>query len=270
MSDIKSAQTGLGNVMEVVNRLLAPGGCRWDQEQTVLSLCEYLLEETCELIEAIRHGTPAEAMDEMGDVAFLLVFISRLYADQKAFTLADALEANAEKMKRRHPHVFSDEVVSSREELMQAWQRIKKEEAEARGEKKKGIFASLASGMPPLTKAYRVHSKAASAGFTWHSDEDAEQQFEAEWLEWLDAAKTEDKEAQERELGDLLFTLVELGRRKGFKASAALDFSVQKFLDRFSFMERQCAQKGEDFAALDMEEKNALWDMAKEDEKGRK
>lgn len=269
MNGKKAAQEGLGGVMEVVDSLLAPGGCPWDQEQTPGSLCEYLLEEAYELVDAIRHGSPREAMDEMGDVIFLLVFISRLYADRNDFTLGDALKANAEKMKRRHPHVFGKEVVASEEELMRTWQRVKKEEAVAKGKKNAGLYSGLVRSLPALIKAYRVHSKAASAGFTWESDQDAEQQFEAEWLEWLDAGKGDDKQAQEWELGDLIFTLVEIGRRKGIKANAALDFAVQRFLSRFARMEEKCTGQGKEFASLDMDEKNALWDEAKADEQSR-
>ena len=126
----------------------------------------------------------------------------------------------------------------------------------------------MPKGLPPLLKAYRIHSKAARAGFTWDADQDVEQQAEAEWLELLDAFASDDKAAQERELGDLIFTLVELGRRKGIKASAALDGATHRFLNRFGFMEEAARTKGVDFTALSMEEKNVLWDSAKEAEKG--
>ena len=129
------------------------------------------------------------------------------------------------------------------------------------------MFASLPRSLPPLTKAYRIHAKAARADFTWDQDEDVERQVEAEWLELLDAIAEGDKDALERELGDMIFTLVELGRRKEIKAAAALDGSCQRFLNRFSRMEEMASARGMDFAKVAMEEKNALWDTAKAEEK---
>jgi ATP diphosphatase len=169
-------------------------------------------------------------------------------------------------MIRRHPHVFSGSVFASREEQLSDWERIKRsEKADAEG-LPAGVFAGLPKGLPPLLKAYRIHSKAARAGFTWDSDQDVEQQIEAEWLELVDAMQTDNKAAQEHELGDLVFTLVELGRRKGIKASAAVDGAAHRFLSRFAFMEAAARKKGSDFSSLSMEEKNALWDSAKADD----
>jgi len=253
----------LHKLQEVLATLLAPDGCPWDREQTPLTLCEYVLEEAYELVEAIRHGNSADVAEELGDVLFLLIFISTLYAAKDSFTLEQTLSMSAEKMIRRHPHVFSKTVFASREEQLSGWERIKRaEKADADG-RPAGVFAGLPKGLPPLLKAYRIHSKAARAGFTWDNDQDVEQQVEAEWLELIDAMQTADTAAQERELGDLIFTLVELGRRKGIRAGAAVDGAAHRFLSRFAFMEAAARSKGGDFSALSMEEKNALWDSAK-------
>ncbi len=253
----------LRKLQNVIAALIAPDGCPWDREQTPQSLCEYVLEEAYELAEAIRCGKVTEVAEELGDVLFLLVFISTLYAAKGEFTFDEAAAANAEKMIRRHPHVFAETVFASREEQLSGWERIKRAEKADNEGKPAGIYDSLPKALPPLLKAYRIHSKAARAGFTWDNDQDVEQQVEAEWLELLDAMQGNDKEAQERELGDLLFTLVELGRRKGIKASAALEGTARRFLSRFAFMEEAAGRKGEEFSALSMEEKNALWDTAK-------
>jgi len=231
---------GLQAITDVIDRLLAPEGCPWDREQTPESLADYVIEECFELVEAIRSGKVHDVREELGDVMFLLAFIGRLYADKGQFTLDDAMEGNAAKMIRRHPHVFAEGECASREELLRNWERIKREEkaaamaaengdeangeavAAASGDAPAGVFDSLPKGLPPLVKAYRLHSKAARVDFTWETDEDVEQQVEAEWLEWLDASASGDKERQEQELGDFLFTIVELGRRKGIKANAAL------------------------------------------------
>ena len=256
----------LAKMQAVIEALLAPAGCPWDREQTPLSLCDYVLEEAHELVDAIRHGAPDDVREELGDVLFLLAFIATLYARRGNFTLDGAIAGNAAKMVRRHPHVFAGTVFDSREEQLSEWERIKRSEKTDADGMPAGVFASLPRNLPPLLKAYRIHSKAARAGFTWDSDDDVEQQVEAEWLELLDAIQSKDKEAQEHELGDLIFTLVELGRRKGVKASAALDFSTQRFLGRFARMEELALSRGQDFSAVSMEEKNALWDQAKLEE----
>ena len=261
--------TSLRKLQDVIAALIAPDGCSWDREQTPLTLCEYVLEEAYELVEAIRHGNTTDVVEELGDVLFLLAFISTLYAAKDSFTFEQVLSMSAEKMIRRHPHVFSGTVFASREEQLSGWERIKRlEKVDAEG-RPAGVFAGLPKGLPPLLKAYRIHSKAARAGFTWDSDQDVEQQVEAEWLELIDAMQMDNKAAQERELGDLMFTLVELGRRKGIRASAALDSTTHRFLSRFAFMEAAARNKGSDFSSLSMEEKNALWDSAKAADEGK-
>ncbi|MDR3073141.1 MAG: nucleoside triphosphate pyrophosphohydrolase [Deltaproteobacteria bacterium] len=257
--------SALSRLQGVLETLVGPEGCPWDKEQTPLSLCDYLAEETFELIDAVRRGRADEVREEMGDTLFLILFIALLYSGE--FSLDRVLHEAADKMTRRHPHVFAGQDCSSREQLLQTWEQIKKAEKAEKAEKRSGIFASLPDSLPPLLKAYRIHSKAAKAGFTWDSDVDVEQQFEAEWLEYLDAAAGNDADATEQELGDLLFTLVELGRRKGVKANAALHKSTLRFLSRFAYMEERAAASGREFAALDMEEKNSLWDDAKTREK---
>ena len=265
---------GFAALRDVLEGLLAPNGCPWDREQTPDSLCEYLAEETFELIEAIRGGSIADVREEMGDVLFLLLHISRLYAEN--FSLGDVFEENAAKMVRRHPHVFAGKDCENREALLKTWEEVKKREkagkrqaAAEEGESgtPEGVFASLPHSLPPMLKSYRIHSKAARADFTWDSDTDVEMQVEAEWLEWLDACQSGDAAREEHELGDLLFTLVELGRRKGIKANAALDKTALRFLRRFAMMEKAAAASGRDFASLDMDEKNALWEEAKAEEK---
>lgn len=253
----------LADLQQVLDALLGQDGCPWDKEQTPKSLCDYVIEEAHELVEAIRHGSPPQVCEEMGDVLFLLLFLARLYADRGDFHLKDALAMSAAKMVRRHPHVFSDTAFASREEQLRAWETIKRAEHPDAEGAPAGVFDSLPKSLPPLVKAYRIHSKAARAGFTWDTDQDVEQQFEAEWLELLDAFLGKDAQAQEHELGDALFTLVELGRRKGIKANAALDAATQRFLTRFAFMERSLRAEGKDIAGVSMEEKNALWEMAK-------
>lgn len=265
---INDDPSSLARLCGVVATLLGPDGCPWDKEQTRESLCDYLAEETFELIDAVRRNHTDDVREELGDVLFLLLFIAKL--SEREFSLDQALDEASAKMIRRHPHVFSDATCANREALLQNWEKIKKAEKAEKTERRTGIFASLPDSLPPLLKAYRINAKAARAEFTWDSDADVELQAEAEWLELLDACAGGDPDAMEHELGDLLFTLVELGRRKGIKANAALHKTTLRFLRRFTYMEEKAAESGRDFTALDMEEKNRLWDEAKNAEQGNK
>jgi ATP diphosphatase len=260
-----SMENALEELLAVIDKLTGPDGCPWDREQTPESLADYIIEESHELVSAIRSGDLADICEEMGDVAFLLLFVSRLYEKRRAFSFGDALNGGRKKMLRRHPHVFSDTVFNDPNEQMKAWEQIKRAEQADAG-RQQGIFASLPDSLPALIKAYRIHSKAACVGFTWGNDADVEQQVEAEWLEWLDAATNGDGSDRMRELGDLLFIIIEMGRRKGIKANEALDLAVRRFLRRFAFMEKKASERSQDFATLTLEEKDALWNMAKAEE----
>jgi ATP diphosphatase len=247
-------------IMETIHQLLAPNGCPWDKKQTPKSLCEYLIEECFELVEAIRFKGPKSVKEELGDVFFLLYFLTALFERAGEFDLDQVLKDNAAKMRRRHPHVFADKDFKTLEEQQQAWEEIKHLEQD-RGER--GLFDSLPASLPPLTKAYRLHSKAAQAGFTWSSNQKLEGHLQDEWQEWEQAKADGSPGQQVEEFGDLLLTLVELGRRKGIKANAALDQANQKFLLRFRAMEELAAVRGQRLSSLDLEDQNALWEEVK-------
>lgn len=253
----------LNRLNDVIERLIAPDGCSWDREQTPESLADYVIEESHELVDAIRFGKTQDVCEELGDVAFLLLFLSKLYEKKGQFSLDTALTLSAEKMTRRHPHVFGETTFESRDEQLQAWESIKRNEKQEADAPPVGVFDSLPKGLPPLIKAYRLHSKAARVNFTWPEDQDVEQQAESEWLEWLDVTTGDDKEAQTHELGDMIFTLVELGRRKGIKANEALDYANMRFLERFRAMEALARERGLDFAALSLDDKDDLWNEVK-------
>lgn len=260
------ASASLIKMRSMFDSLLGENGCPWDKEQTVNTLCDYLLEETYELVDAIRNGSVADQREETGDVIFILLFMAYLHEKSGTFTLSDLLEENWLKMTGRHPHIFSDTKISSQQELFDNWEKIKKAE-KAKKSANPGVFASLPVALEPLIKAYRINSKSARNQFTWDTDEDVEQQVEAEWLEWLDASTGDDKEAQEHELGDLIFTIVEMGRRKGLKAAAAVEKTNLRFLKRFAAMEALAKERGLDFDALTQDEKDALWAEIKQAEK---
>jgi len=252
----------LAKLQEVIDALLAPGGCPWDQKQTPKSLCDYIIEEAFELVSAIRADDQAETCEELGDVLFLLLFQATLASRAGQFDLADVVTQNAAKMIRRHPHVFGDTVVANQEELLRNWERIKRGEKAGNG-KVNGAFDSLPEGLPPLLKAYRIHAKAARLGFTWENDADARTQFDGEWREFEEACADGDAQRMEEEFGDALFTLVELGRRQGIKANAALDLANLKFLGRYERMEQLARERGLDLLEMGLDDKNRLWDEVK-------
>ncbi|SHN55643.1 nucleoside triphosphate pyrophosphohydrolase [Desulfovibrio litoralis] len=281
---------GLAQIQEVLDKLLGENGCPWDKEQTPEKLCDYVVEEVYELIDSIHSDKAGDIKEELGDVLFLLIFIATIYKKRGLFSLGDALQNNAAKMIARHPHVFSDASFANKEELLKNWERIKKLEKEEKdpqaASKPKGLFDSLPRNLPPLIQAYRINSKAANVGFTWDSSEDVEQQVEAEWLEWLEVSQSLNNEfvsqnneklpdntqdakqvAMEEEFGDLLFSLIELGRRKGIKANTALQRSNAKFLRRFTAMEELARKENKEFNDLDITAKEALWQAVKESEK---
>ncbi len=265
MYNKEKTEQALERIHDVVEKLLDPEtGCSWDREQNPISMAEYIIEECFECIDAIRSNKTGHIVDEMGDLLFNVYFVAHLFAKEGKFDFADALNSASAKMIRRHPHVFADAKIESRQDLIDNWARIKKEEKEANKDERKGVFSTLVREVPPLTKAYRIHSKAAQAGFTWENDEDVEQQVEAEYLELFDALQEKNQEKIEHEIGDMVFSLVELGRRKGIKLANATDFATNRFLDRFEAMEKLALLRGLNFEELTLDEKDALWTEVKQ------
>ena len=256
-----SDQTGdsLSRLRQVVAALLGPNGCPWDQKQTPRSLCDYVVEEACELAEAIRAGDAKGAMEEMGDLSFLVVFLGALYEARGDFTLEDAFDAATAKMIRRHPHVFAGQTVADKDELLRNWERIKRAEKESA----QSIFDSLPRGLPSLLKAYRLNSKAARHRFTWESDQAQQGALAKEWDELQEAVAARDQDATTSEFGDYLFGLVEYGRRLGVKANEALEAANAKFLSRFQKMESLAQSRGQNTADFNLADWDKLWNEVK-------
>ena len=248
-------------IVEVIDTLTGPEGCPWDKEQTPRSMCDYLVEECFELVEAIRQDDTAEIAEELGDVLFLLLFIGRCMDRDNPDFLQSAMAANVAKMIRRHPHVYGEKAADV-SEVISNWEKIKKQE-KAEKEKDPGVFASLPASLPPLLRAYRINSKAARAGFTWPTDADQEAKLNEEWKELQEALSEPDAEAREEEFGDYLFSLVEYGRRRGIKANSALAVANAKFLRRFEAVEALARERGLEIDSLSLTEMDTLWDEIK-------
>ncbi len=248
-------------ILEVIDTLTGPDGCPWDKEQTPQTMCDYLIEECFELVEAIRQDDTTEIAEELGDVLFLLLFIGSCHDREIPGFLQSALAGNVAKMIRRHPHVYGEKAVDVAE-VVRNWEKIKKEE-KAEKDKDPGVFASLPASLPPLLRAYRINSKAARAGFTWATDQDQEAKLAEEWSELQAALAGDDAAAREEEFGDYLFSLVEYGRRRGIKANSALAVANAKFLRRFEAMEELARQRGLELDKLSLTEMDRLWDEIK-------
>ncbi len=248
-------------IIEVIDTLTGPDGCPWDKEQTPQSMCDYLVEECFELVEAIRQDDTSEIAEELGDVLFLLLFIGRCHDRVIPDFLQTALAGNVAKMIRRHPHVYGDKAADAAE-VVKNWEQIKKQE-KAEKDKDPGVFASLPASLPPLLRAYRINSKAARTGFTWATDADQEAKLAEEWNELQAALASDDAAAKEEEFGDYLFSLVEYGRRRGIKANSALAVANAKFLRRFEAMEKLARERGLELDKLSLEEMDKLWDEIK-------
>lgn len=253
---------GLHKIKEVISTLLGPNGCPWDKEQTPQSLCDYLIEECFELVEAIQENKIEDVKEELGDVFFLLLFIIQLYQDK--LSLDEVLNLSAAKMIGRHPHVFGNKKIKDINELLSMWEKIKKQELDKK-KQSRSIFDSIPKNLPPLLKAYRINSKAARIGFTWPDNKSQEQKLEEEWKEWLNAKNEQALSKMEEEFGDYLFTLTEYARRHNIKPNTALHRANQKFLLRYKKMEELAKQHNLNLDSLSTEELNQLWEKAKKE-----
>jgi tetrapyrrole methylase family protein/MazG family protein len=251
----------------LVKRLRSSDGCPWDREQTPASIAAYLAEETYELIDAIASGNTTEICEELGDVLFHVAFLSVLYEEKEAFDLQAVIDRNLEKMIRRHPHVFADSNVRSTDDVRRQWRRIKRQEK--RDHPPESILDTVSSGLPPLTRAYRVSQRAAGEGFDWDDLAGVMEKVEEEWAELKAALRDVDHgagsaEAAAMEFGDVLFTMVNVARLARFRPDSALSAAIRKFEKRFRWMEVHLARRGQALPQQTRRQMDALWEAAKE------
>lgn len=250
-------------LLDLVARLRAPGGCPWDREQTLPDVRAYLLEEAHEAAAAIDEGDWREIAGELGDLLFQVAFIGRLAQEAGAFHLSEAVEAVREKMVARHPHVFGDAQAADAEAVRQAWERRKVEQREGGG----SLLAGVPHSLPALLAAYRMTQKAAGVGFDWPGAGEVLDKVEEETAELRQALEEAGgggaREAVREEVGDLLFTVVNLARKLGVDPEAALAATNAKFRRRFQSVEAGLAARGKSLADATLEEMDRLWEEAK-------
>ena len=245
-------------------RLRAPGGCPWDREQTFDSIRRYTLEETYEVLDAIERKDWAGLKDELGDLLLQVLFYAEMAQEEKLFTLQDVTDNLSEKLIRRHPHVFANRAgVETSAQVIQNWEEIKKSEranvADAKGH---SLLDQVPRALPALTEASKLGNKAASIGFDWSEAAPVFEKLQEELDELRLAMAAGEKKAQEEEIGDLLFTVVNLARKLNVQSEFALRATNAKFRRRFAAMESSSATAGS-MAELGADELEKLWDRAK-------
>lgn len=245
----------------IVRTLRSPEGCPWDREQTPESLRGNLLEEAYELVEAIDEKDPAHVREEAGDLYLLVTMIAHMYEERGLFTVADSLDSISDKLIRRHPHVFADSDASTPDAVIRQWNQIK-ETVEGR-RPKDSVLDEVSRALPPMERAYKLQKKAAKAGFDWTDVRDVFAKLREEIAETEEARTEADREALESEIGDILFTAVNLARALEVDPSVALHGAVERFSRRFRHVEQGMAREGLPLARENMARMDALWNDAK-------
>lgn len=243
-------------LVEIMARLRAPDGCPWDRKQTHASLRESLLEECYEVLEAIDEENMPKLREELGDLLLHVVFQAQMAAEAGEFNLADVLNGINRKLRYRHPHVFGSGEARDDVEVSRHWEGLKQAERGPRA----SVLDSVPRRMPALGYSQSVQGRVARLGFDWESVDGVLDKLVEEVREFKEAKLDAGRES---EFGDLLFTLVNFGRRLGIDLESALRRANRKFYRRFSCMEEFCRQRGLSFGELSPEEQNALWEEAK-------
>jgi tetrapyrrole methylase family protein/MazG family protein len=247
-------------LIDIVERLRAPGGCPWDREQTHRSLKRNLVEEAYEVLEAIDEGDPQLLAEELGDLLVQVAFHADIAREAGEFQLADVLASVNQKLVRRHPHVFGEVKVADAREVERNWERIKEEERLQKGGRKSPVDG-IPRDLPALTYAQLMQDRVARVGFEWDDINGVLDKIVEEVEEFREAATEPEKL---HELGDLFFAMVNLSRWLNIQAEDALRQANRRFQQRYTKMEGLARQRGLDFAQLPLEEKEVLWREAKE------
>ncbi len=250
-------------LLGVCRRLRGPDGCPWDREQTLETMTPYLTEEAVEAVDAIASGDVDHAAEELGDLGFLVLFCLELLGERAGPGVAEAYERAAEKLIRRHPHVYGEAVVADGEAAYRQWQEIKQAE-KRKGEGPASLLGEQPKGLPALVAAYRLQEKAAAVGFDWPSVSGpfGKIREETDEVERALAGGDATPEAA-RELGDLLFAVVNLSRHLRVDPERELRAAAHRFRDRFLHVERRLAETGRTPRQSTLEEMDAFWEEAK-------
>ena len=253
------ARVALGELVHIVDRLLGPGGCPWDQAQTHESLKRHLLEEAYEVLDAIDSGSAEKLKEELGDLLLQPIMHAQMEALAGDFDIADVAETINDKLVRRHPHVFGSVEAKDADEVLRNWDRIKQAEKEGEGEPA-SVLAGVPAGMASLLRAFEVSKRAARCGFEWPDIEAVFEKLREEEAELREALEQGVPERIESEIGDLLFTAVNIARWAKVEPEEALRKMLNRFTERFKSMERSAKAPLRDLSPQEWDE---LWEEAK-------
>ncbi|MGH9219388.1 MAG: nucleoside triphosphate pyrophosphohydrolase [Vicinamibacterales bacterium] len=266
-SDSSDAAARFQQLVEIMRTLRSPHGCAWDRQQTLKTLRPFVLQETYELLDALDRDDYAALEHELGDFLFEAVFLAQICEEEGRFSIADSITSIADKLIRRHPHIFDPQGKASLtpKEVKQQWEEIKAKERTDAGEPEKTVLSGVPRSMPSLLRAYELSTRAAQVGFDWPTTDDVIEKVEEEIRELRDAVSAtgaRSPEAEE-EFGDLLFSLVNVARKLGIEPEAALRVANDKFQRRFDDLERQVIADGHKFRDLNLDQLEARWQIAK-------
>lgn len=257
------APGSLSSYQEVMARLRAPDGCPWDREQTHESLRTYLLEETYEVLAAIDAGDLDEVCQELGDLLLQILFHTQIATENGDFRLTDSIQYAIAKLVRRHPHVFGEAQAASPDEVLQSWEQIKREERLANGQERRSMLDGINQALPALAQALKIQERVARVGFDWADESQVRAKLDEELAEYAHAPNVA---ARGRELGDVLFALVNVARWQGINPEDVLRQTNARFARRFAAIEAQAAATGRELSAMTLAEMDAIWEQAKADE----
>jgi len=257
-------------LVAVMARLRAPGGCPWDAEQTYQSLSQYLLEEAYETFDAIQEadatGDTEHLTEELGDMMLQVVFHSTIGAERGDFTIDDVANGVTQKLILRHPHVFGDAKFERAEDVLDNWDQLKADERKASGKVEKpaeSILDEVPVHFPALLEGLKLTKKAAKVGFDWENADQIFEKLDEETTELKAALKSGDKQNIAEEIGDLLFVIQNLARHLDIEPETALKKTNRKFRKRFKFIEDSLKSQGKTVSESDLAEMDKLWDLSK-------
>lgn len=257
----------LARLLEIMARLRSDGGCPWDREQTLDTLKPFLVEESYELIDAIETGSVESHREELGDLLLQIVFQAQIRREQGEFAFADVIDTLADKLVRRHPHVFGSTEVAGSADVIRNWDAIKAKEKGDRPDR--SALDGIPRHLPALQKAHQVQSRASRVGFDWSAVHDVMLKIEEELHELKQAMGAQSREAITEEIGDLLFSVVNIARYQGINSEEALSRTIAKFIRRFREIERRVRASGRTLAECGLDEMDSIWNEVKRDEAAR-
>ena len=266
---MKQTDTPIEQLLSIMQRLRDPvSGCPWDKQQTFESIVPFTIEETYEVADAIARKDMADIKDELGDLLFQVVFYGQLGVEQQAFSFDDIAQGISDKLIRRHPHVFSDNKVQSNQELSKQWDDIKAQERIKAGKDTDlSVLAHIPSGITPLLKAHKIQKQCAKVGFDWPTLDPVVDKIKEEIQEVMDEVEVTNpnQEAIEEEIGDLLFSVVNLARHLNVNSESALIKANHKFEQRFRQVERTLVSQKSSIQTADLDAMEAAWQRIKSD-----